>query len=487
MRVIVGGISHESNTFLERLTGREAFAQGSTTRGAALLEAWQGTNSEVAGFAEEAAVQGLELVPTLLAWAMPAGRVADDAFEALVGELLERIAAAGPVAGVLLCLHGALATERYQDGDGEVLRRVRALVGPSVPIAATLDFHANVSPLMAEQADILVGYDTYPHVDLRERGRECAALLARTLRGEVRPALALSKAPLVPNILRQATEAGPMATLIALAHAAEAEPGLLSVSVTAGFPYADVECLGLGCLALADGDHARAQAVADRITAWAWENRHAFAADAPGPTEAVAQALASPRGPVVLVDVGDNVGGGTPGDGTFLLAELLAREAQGAVVMLADPEAVAQAIAAGVRSEVTLAVGGKVDAHHGPPVTVRGRVRLIADGVYQNRGPMRDGIVDDMGRTVVLQCGGLTLILTERKMPMWNLEQLRALGIEPTRQRVIVVKAAIAHRAAYSPIAAAMIEVDTPGLTAPDIRRYHYHHAPRPLWPLDPG
>ncbi|MBI3948396.1 MAG: M81 family metallopeptidase [Armatimonadetes bacterium] len=485
MRVAVGGIFHESNTFFTRPTTFEEFTRRNTTRGPAILQRWQGTVSEIGGYIEEAHRQKVFLVPTLMVHGMPSGPISDIAFEQLVGELLERIAGVRGLEAVLLSFHGAMVTETLQDADGEVLRRVRDLVGPEVPIAATLDFHANTSPLMVAQADILVGGDTNPHLDYRERGRECVALLARGLRGEIAPRMALAKAPLMPNILRQRTAEGPMAALMERAHAAEAEPGMLAVSVAAGFAYADVECAGLSCVAMADGDLDRARAVADAIADRAWELRESFDAHPPRAKEAVALAIASGSGPIVLVDVGDNVGGGTPGDGTTLLSELLEQDARGALVVIADPGAVARAVAAGVRNDISLDVGGKTDEHHGPPVRVHGRVRLISDGMYTNRGPLRHGIAEDMGRTVVLHSRGLTIVLTEYKTPMWDLQQLRSLGIEPALQRIIAVKAAIAYRAAYEPIAAQLIEVDTPGLTAADVRRYSYRNVPRPIWPLD--
>jgi microcystin degradation protein MlrC len=188
---------------------------------------------------------------------------------------------------------------------------------------------------------------------------------------------------------------------------------------------------------------------------------------------------------VVLADIADNVGGGAPGDGTTLLAELLRQGPAGALVVLADPESVDRCVEAGVRQPVDLVVGGKVDRLHGEPIRVTGTVRVLADGIFRNRGPMRDGLVDDMGRTAVVDLSGLTLVLTERKMPMWNLQQLRSLGIEPRDQRIIVCKGAIAHRAAYEPIAGKMIEVETAGSCAGDVRKFEYHNIRRPLYPLD--
>ncbi|NUP99964.1 MAG: MlrC C-terminal domain-containing protein, partial [Armatimonadetes bacterium] len=185
-------------------------------------------------------------------------------------------------------------------------------------------------------------------------------------------------------------------------------------------------------------------------------------------------------------DVGDNLGGGTPGDGTFLLAELLAQGARGAVVTLCDPEAVGGCQAAGVGGELTLAVGGKQDAFHGSPVTLTGRVVALTDGVFRNVGPMRDGIVDDQGPTAVLEVACGRLLLTSQRLANWNLEQLRAAGIEPTQQRIIVCKGALAHRAAYQPIAAELIDVDTAGLTPADYRKLPFEQVRRPLFRFDP-
>jgi len=188
----------------------------------------------------------------------------------------------------------------------------------------------------------------------------------------------------------------------------------------------------------------------------------------------------------VLVDVGDNVGAGTPGDGTIVLAELLRQGACGSLVLLCDSQAVRACIASGVRTRVKVCVGAKVDRHHGVPVEITGVVRSLHDGVFRNIGPMRDGVREDQGRTAVVDTGGVLVVLTERRMPMWNLEQLRTLGIEPGRLRIIVVKAAIAYRAAYAPIAKRIIEVDTPGLAAADVRRFEYKRLKRPIYPLDP-
>jgi microcystin degradation protein MlrC len=275
-----------------------------------------------------------------------------------------------------------------------------------------------------------------------------------------------------------------MAKVIQAAHQCELMPGVLSVTVAAGFPYTDVPHAGFAVVAVGETRKAACLA-AESVANLAWSKRAEFACQIPGVEEAVREAIGQPDGLTVLVDVGDNVGGGTPGDGTVLLAELVKQQAQCALVLLCDPEAVAACIAAGVHQRVTLKVGGKSDRHHGAPVEITGRVRLLHDGVYRNIGPMRDGIVEDQGRTAVMDAGGVLVVLTERRMPMWNLQQLRVLGIEPSQLRIIVVKAAIAYRAAYAPIAKKIIEVDTPGLTAADVRSFPYQRLQRPMYPLD--
>jgi microcystin degradation protein MlrC len=252
----------------------------------------------------------------------------------------------------------------------------------------------------------------------------------------------------------------------------------------AGFPYTDVPRAGFSVVAVATTRDA-AQTTAESVASLAWMRRSDFLCNVPDAPRAVAMGLANSDGLTVLVDVGDNVGGGTPGDGTVLLRELQKQGAQGALVLLCDREAVAACEAAGVRSPLTLQVGGKSDRHHGPPVEISGTVRTLHCGIYRNAGPMRDGVLEDQGRTAVIDTGGILLVLTERRMPMWNLEQLRMLGIEPRRLRIVVVKAAIAYRAAYAPIAAHIIEVDTPGLTAADVRRFPYQRLERPIFPLD--
>ncbi|MBX6315367.1 MAG: M81 family metallopeptidase [Isosphaeraceae bacterium] len=487
MRIAIGGIMHESNTFASLRTGWRQFQEGSLTRGEALLATWREAHHELGGFIAGADRFGYELVPTVMAWATPSGPVEEEVLDEVVAEIIAGIER-GRADGLLLALHGALVTPAYADADGEVLRRLRAAIGPERPIVATLDYHANVSPVMVEHADALIGYQTYPHVDQRPRGLFAAELLARTLRGEVRPASALAKPPMVINLLGQETDREPMRSLMALARAIERRPGPLSVSVMAGFPYADVPEMGPAVIAVADGDRALAQAAASELADRMWEARRELFVPCPSPEEAVRRAIASDRRPVVLVDLGDNIGGGSAGDGTVLLAELLRQRAQGAVVVLYDPEGVQAAREAGPGGRFERLVGGRVDRLHGDPILVRGEVRSLHEGTWIEDQARHGGRrLNDQGPTAVLTIEGPnTLVLNSLRTPPFSLGQLTSLGIDPARQAILVVKAAIAYKAAYGPIAGEVIAVDTPGLTAIDPSRFAYQRIRRPMFPLDP-
>jgi microcystin degradation protein MlrC len=422
IRVAVGGIYHESNTFFSQPMTVKRFAESRLDYGEDVELHWRDTCSEMAGFLSGAQKLGWEVVPTMMAWGMPSGAVTAQAFETLCGELESRIQAAGKLDGVLLSLHGAMVSEKYDDADGEILRRIRKLIGADVPLVATLDFHANLTETMVHWADILVGYDTYPHVDQVERGLEAAMLLHRMIADGWRPHMALARRPMLPHILSQCTDRSPMREVIEEAHILERQNDVSCVSVFAGFPYTDVPEAGFSVVAVAETEEAAAR-TAEGLANRVWERRADFSWELPQPGQAVQEAISQPRGLTVLADIGDNLGAGTPGDGTVLLDELIRQNAQGALVLLCDPVAVEACAAVGVRNRGTLTVGAKCDRHHGDPLRITGTVRLLADGIYQNVGPMRDGVMEDQGRTAVIDTGGVLLVLTERRMPMWNLQQ----------------------------------------------------------------
>ena len=337
MRIAVGGIMHESNTFSSQMTDIGRFREGSLTYGAAMIPVWREAHHEVGGFIEGASKFGFDLLPLGMAWATPSGPVTDEFFDHFCDTLVTGVRNAKPD-GVLIALHGAMVTPNHPSADTEVLRRLRDAVGPDVPLAASLDFHGNVAPAMADYANILVGYQTYPHIDQRERGLLAAELVTRMVRGEVRAVTKIAKPPLILNLLGQDTNREPMKSLLAKARECEKRPGVLSVSLMAGFPYADVPDMGPAVIAVADENANLAAAVTEELAAAMWAVREELNVPCPDPREAVSRAIASTRTPVLLIDLGDNIGGGSAGDGTVLLAELLRQQATGFVVVLHAPD-----------------------------------------------------------------------------------------------------------------------------------------------------
>ena len=484
-RVAIGGIWHETNTFATGRTGLADFRRYQYAEGAALIERYRGTGTELGGMISAARAHAFELLPTVFAAAVPSATIARSALDAICETMQARLASQGPVDGMLLVLHGAAAGEGIDDADAHVLEKIREVLPRPLPIAATFDFHANLSEAMVAGADLLVGYDTFPHVDMAERGAEAAALLRQLLGGSPRPARALVKVPLLSVPQKQATDREPARSIMAALHEAEARPGVWCGSVALGFPYADAPHLGASVLVYADDPataETQARGVADRI----WDRRRAFDVALSAPDDAVAEALAWRRGPVVLVDPADNVGGGSAGDGTVILEALIRHRARGAVIVIADAEAVAVAEAAGEGGGFEAAVGARADDRHGSPVPVQGVVQRVGDGRYVHRGTYMTGYETSMGRCAVVDADGLRILLTSLRTMPFDAEQLRCMGIEPAEQKIIVVKSASAWRAAYGSVARHVVFVDTPGVCASNLAHFDYRRRPVPAYPLDP-
>jgi microcystin degradation protein MlrC len=488
--IAVGGISHESNSFNPSRTTLADFAR--RTPSPQDLEKLASGHDTLAGIIAGAHAAGLELHPTLFASATPKGPVTAEAFEKLTAELVARIAAAPRLDGVILDLHGAMVSERYPHADAEIVRRVRGAVGPRLPIVVIHDFHANISEEIVSACNALLTYKENPHTDTRERGEQAARIMAAAVTGRARPVQALVKPPMIYNIVYQNTRRPPLAPIVEETRRLEQNPKILAASVAGGYQYADVEAMGPSVVVVADGDAELAQREARRVADMLWATRHHLVLKLPDAAEAVRQAIAADRGPVALMDLGDNIGGGSAGDSTFLLAELLRQGARGWVVTLYDPEAVQAAARGGVGSVFDGAVGGKTDRFHGEPVRVRGRVKSLHDGFFfEPEVRHGGGRYFSQGLTAVIAVDESTpeqpslLVLNSRRTSPNSLHQLISLGIYPERQKILVVKGAIAPRAAYEPIARRIIEVDTPGLTAVNPARFTYTRVGRPLFGLN--
>jgi microcystin degradation protein MlrC len=487
VRFFIAMFSHETNTFSTLPTDRRQFEARNLHYGGELLETYRSTGTCLGGMIDAAAEHGITLVPSVAAAASPAGLVTKDVFDDVTRRLVADLRAAGPLDGVLLDLHGAMVPEGLEDGEGAILKAVREVVGPDLPIAVTLDFHGNISDAMVREATLLHGYKTYPHVDMDTRGREATERLVDVVQRRIRPTVALRRPPLLPPLGSQLTARGPMRRLYDRAAELERQPQVVSISIFAGFPLADIHDAGLSVYVVTDGDQALADRIADELTALAWEHRREFVHTALPVPEAVARALAIDGRPVVLADIADNTGGGAAGDGTEILRELVRVGARSATVAcLWDPQAVAACAAAGVGATVTVTVGGKLDDRHGAPLEVTGRVRTLSDGRFVHKGPMMRGLEGRLGTTAVLDVNDVKIILISLRWQTLDPEMIRVVGIDPLAEKVLVVKSTIHYRAAFEPIAHTILEVDAPGLSSSNLARFTFTRVRRPIFPLDP-
>lgn len=496
-QVLIGEFAHESNTFAAEKTTRDHFQNQREYFDDAVIEELRGTNTAIGGALDVAEDDGYTLHPTLSASASPGGVVAADTYDFYADRIVDGAREhADALDGVFLALHGAIVPEGRDDGEGPLLAAVREIVG-DVPIVATFDLHGNVTDQMINEADALIAYETYPHVDMDATGRRAMRLLGRIADGEVDPVMHVERPPLLPHGPLQNTRKGPMADVMARARELEEREAIRKVNVFPGYQMADISEMGFSVPVVADTDLDAARDAARDLAAFIWERREAFVGDFPTPDEAVAEAARSSAekgphdGPVILADVGDNPGGGAAGDSTAMLRELLEKSVatDAGVAIVHDPEVVRTCVEAGIRERVTVTVGGKTDEYHGEPIEgLDGYVAAITDGQFRNTGPMATGTRNDLGRTVRFECGpadAVTVILTENRLQPLDAEIWRHVGVQPERIDILVVKSTNHFRADYKPMASEVIVVDSPGLSAIDVSRFDYERIPRPQFPLD--
>ena len=486
MRVGIIALLQESNTFLDADTGIEQFRQDLLLTGDAIREL-EPAHHEIGGFLEGLKREQIDPVPLFAARATPFGTVTTEAFAQLVETLLGELRRAGRLDGLLLAPHGATVARSAPDADGHWLTRVREVAGASMPLIGTLDPHANLSAQMVDATNALTAYRTNPHLDQRERGVEAATLMARTLRREVRPTQAAAFPPMAINIEAQHTTEFPCADVLRHAEEIRSRKGVLSASLLLGFPYADVAEMGSTALVVTDNDPQLARRYANELAQHMWDLRRELSGTLIGVDDAMKR-LESLDGPVCLLDMGDNVGGGSPGDGTALAHALHRRRVAHSFVCLCDPGSVAAADAAGVGSRLVLRMGSKLDQRQGPPLEAEVRVVRIADGVFREREPRHGGIAKfDQGRTAIVETAeGLTLMLTSRRVAPFSLHQLTDFGVDPSRLRAIVAKGVHAPVAAYRPVCRHLLRVNTSGVTTAEMTSLEYHHRRRPMYPFEP-
>jgi microcystin degradation protein MlrC len=382
-----------------------------------------------------------------------------------------------------------MVTEFSEDGEGELLERLRAVLGPEIPIGITLDPHANVTRRMAELADIVVAYKTYPHVDVRECGKLAADILQRTMAGEIRPVTVRAQRPMLEEVNGGRTDIGPMVERIAKARAYEREVDVFAVSVNGAFGNADIEEVGPTVLVTCQGDLDRHRAFAEALVDDMWQRRFDKVTDFLSVEAVVAEAMSyrATKGPLIIADYADNPGGGGYGDSTELLRAMIAGDIQDACFgPIVDPEAAAELHRAKAGDIVSIALGGKIDPRvGGAPLALTGTIVSLSDGAYVGDGPMLGGLKGSWGPCATLRVGGIDILVTTARAQMLDLQQFRAFGIDPAERRIVALKSMQHFRAAFEPIAGKVIVCDSGALCTPDLSKLPYRRVRRPIFPLD--
>lgn len=492
-RVAVGGIAQETNSFTGIPTTMADFIGrgGEYTVADAVVAEHRGVNSIVGGFLDDLEGVGATVLPLVHARACPGGPLDRPTYEALRDDLLARLEALGDgYDAVLLALHGAMVAEGYDDPEGDLLARVRALAGDR-PVGVVLDLHANVTPEIVAAADVLVAFKTYPHVDMAACGRTAAAATRRAVvDGRASVASAFVPLPMMlPSIrMRTIDPDGPMTRVEALAaERMAADPELVEVGLYGGFPYADVPFDRACVVVNSRRGTEHAHAVANDVASAFWDARHEFLATLEPATRAVERALRAERHPVVLADVADNPGSGGTGDTPTLLRLLVERDVDRSFVgILFDPESVEAAFAAGEGARTRFALGGNVNAHHGAPVAVEALVERLSDGHYTCVGPMMHGKRESLGRSALLRVGNVLVGISEGRASVNDPAMLTMLGVDVADFRVLALKVKGHFRAAFGPLVADVIDAEAPGASMTDFSGLPYRQRATPAFPLEP-
>ena len=497
MRLLIAMMKHETNTFSPVPTPLARFGHGpGPLYGEAAMRAYRGTGTGLGAYLDLAVREGAEVVLPIAAGAPPSRPVDDDAFEHIAGAICDAVAEgrkAGGFDGIMLDLHGAMVTASREDGEGELLRRIRA-IDPTTPIAVSLDMHANLYDAIVDNATVVTGYRTYPHIDTYDTAKRAGEILLKAMRGEIRPVMAWGNLPMLPHVMRQGSDDHPNHELQARC-AALATEGALAASLFTGFPHADISNAGLSAVIVTDGDKALAERLRDRLLDQAWQDREAFVYRIEPLAEALARAKAMPapvagEGPIVLLDHYDNCASGGTMDTTMVLAAILREGLENvAAFAIYDPEAVQQAIAAGIGAQVTLSVGGKMTMPQipgdSPPLSVTGTVKTISSGRFRNKGPMGRGVQMEMGPSVVIDTGKVEIAVISRHVEPSDLNCFLALGIDPLQKRYVMLKSRVHWRAGLGNVAKAVVDCAGTGVCTSDYGQLDFRKVRRPIYPLD--
>ncbi len=485
-KVLIAEFEHETNCFCPDKTGRSQFEERHLVNARDVIPFFKATQTNLGGFIAALEDKEFEIIPVIAASATPSGVVTRDMFEFMKKEIIQAIKTTGIIDGILLDLHGAMVLENTPDGEGALLKAIREVAGSRVPIISTLDLHANITNTMIENATAFFPYENYPHTDCFERGYEAGKCMAKILQMEISPIMRFRQIPILAHTIE--TSKAPHVELFKKVIKWEENPEVINVAILHGFPWSDIPDAQMSVIAITDGNTELANTIVDDMAKTIWEIRDQFKKKFLSPEEAVREAMNSTSGPVIIADAADNPGGGGSGDSTFILSALMRAKANNVgMAIIPDREAIQKAINAGIGSIITLNLGGKLGAKEtsGGPVQVTARVKTIADGQFINKGPMRKGILNKIGRTVVLDVDGIEIIVPENRMQPIDAEIFRRVGIEPSEKKIIVLKSVVHFKASFGPMAKKILAVNTPAYASMDFESLNFKHIQRPIYPLD--
>lgn len=477
MKLFIAGLDTETNTFAPLPTGRRAFAEGFIAHGDATQQPENYCSAQLNVWRRRAEERGWAVAESLCAFAEPGGIIVRAVYEALRDEILDDLRRAMPVDMVILALHGAMAAEGIDDCEGDILGRVRAIVGDGVPIGAELDLHCHITEAMVRHATALVAYKEYPHVDIPARAEDLFRIIADAAEGRTRPVTGVFDCRMI-NTYR--TTEQPLRGFVDRMLALEGRDGIISVSLGHGFPWGDVADVGAKILVIADGDSAKAERLARSLGEEFFAMRDAIAPRFLTMDEAIDRALAIEGGPVVIADVADNAGGGAPGDATFFLRRLLDRGiANAASGYYWDPMAVRACMEAGLGARFALRIGGKCGVASGDPVDLLVTVKGLADDVTQRFG----AAPAHMGASAWVAADGIDLVLTSLRTQVFHPEGMTKLGLDLASRKLVIVKSTQHFHAGFAPLAKAILYAAPPGALRPDFEAIPYTKLTQPYWP----
>lgn len=488
MRIIVGSIMHESNTFSNEKTNLVSFEKAELLFGEQIITHHTNKRTEMGGILQVLKSKGVEILPTVSAAACPCGVITRETFEFLKAKLIMDIVKAKNIDGILLVLHGASVVEKLDDPEGNLLQEVREIVRKNVFIGVTLDMHANVSHSMVRNADFLIGYRTHPHTDQSKTGQRAADIMLSLIEERIPTTMIMKK---LPMILPAVNFEGPRDKLIEKIDELENTEGIICASFFIGYPYADVPISGASVLVVAKNNLELARKGANELASLFWKLRNELPVSPVPVDNAIREALNIEGGPVVFMDAGETLFGGAPGDVNTLLSAMIARKIENvALAAIIDPESVQRAIEIGQGKEAILEIGGKLDRVHSKPLKLKGKLKVITDKQIPAEDSVLSGYdiyASDMGTLVVFETNNnVEVVLAEGVGKVHEPAFLRNLGIQPEEKKIIIIKESILPQITYKDIAKKAILVDSPGWCSQNLRSLKYNRIPRPIFPLDP-